>query len=188
MTGGRLKLVVIALGVLFAAATLLSWTQPWFGLVLEGGEGLDVTGQVAAPALSALGLASLALIAALSIAARVVRLVLGVVQLVIGALVVTSAASALADPIAASAAAVTDATALSGDSTIAALVQASSTTAWPLLGLVAGAGSAVVGLAVLATAWRWPGPTRRYDAAGAQDAPTTVGTWDSLSDGSDPTR
>lgn len=186
MSARRIKLGLILSGIVLAAVTLLTWTQPWFGLELHSGQQLTVSGQAAAPSLSALGLASLALVAALSIAGRVLRVVLGVIQAGIGALTVLTAITALVDPVAASARTVTDATAVSGAQSIAALVATVSTTGWPWLALLAGALSALVGLAVALTASRWPGAARKYEATAAEGA-GTAGAWDALSHGDDPT-
>ena len=60
MKPARLRLLLILGGIAAAGLALLSWTQTWFDLVLEGGQPLAVAGQAAAPALSALGLAALA--------------------------------------------------------------------------------------------------------------------------------
>ncbi len=188
MSAGRLRLTVVLGGVLAAGLALLAWTQGWFGLVLDGRQALDVPGQAAAPALSALGLASLALVGALSIAGPRVRIVLGILETAIGVLLVTVASAALADPLAASASTVTAATAVSGPESIAALVTGVAVSAWPAVAIAAGVLTALVGLAVLVTGARWPGPTRKYEAAASTDTGTPVGAWDSLSDGSDPTR
>jgi hypothetical protein len=186
MTIRRIKLLVIAAGAAFGGLTLIAWTQPWFTLVLKSGQQLSVAGQVAAPALSALGLASLALAAALSIAGWIFRVVLGVVQVLIGVLVTGSAIAALSDPIAASVPTVTAAVGESGASAVAALVASISITAWPYLTVALGVLAASVGLALLATTRRWPGPTKKYEAGPAETA-TPAGTWDALSEGRDPT-
>jgi protein-S-isoprenylcysteine O-methyltransferase Ste14 len=181
----RLRLLLVLAGIALGAGLLLSWTQPWFEPVLTDGQRLTVPGQAAAPALSALGLAALALSAALSIAGRVLRVILGVVEGGIGVLVLVTAAAALGGPVAASASTVTDATAVSGADSVAALVDSVTASAWPWLALVLGALLALVGIAVLLTAPRWPGATRKYDAAHADEG--TAGTWDALSEGRDPT-
>ena len=182
----RAKLYLILAAVVLGAFTLVAWTQPWFTLTLSEGRVLSVTGQVAAPALSALGLASLALGAALSIAGKVFRAVLGVVQLLIGVLVAGSAIAALADPVAASLKAVTDAVGESGAGAVAALVTSIALSAWPVVTVVLGILAALVGIAILATMRRWPGPTRKYEAT-AEPGASTAGSWDALSAGKDPT-
>ena len=188
MSPARLRLAVVLAGILVAGLALLSWTQTWFELVLDGGQFLAVPGQAAAPALSALGLASLALVGALAIAGPRVRVALGVVEVAIGGLGIFVAGSALANPVAASASTVTAATAVSGSESIAAIVTSVAVSAWPVVAIAAGALTVVVGLGVLVTGRRWPGPTKRYEATSADDTGTPVGAWDSLSGGSDPTR
>lgn len=186
MDAGRLKLLTILAGGLLGALTLIAWTQPWFGLTLTSGQSLAVAGQVAAPALSALGLASLALVAALAIAGRVFRIVLAALEVVIGVLVVVSAVAALSTPVAASSATITDAVGESGADALAALVASVSVTAWPYLAVAFGALSALVGVVVLVTSRGWRGPTRRYEATAVADD-SAAGNWDALSAGKDPT-
>ncbi len=186
MTARRLKLLTILCGLALGALTLLSWTQPWFEISLTSGEGLAVSGQIAAPALSALALASLALLAALSIAGRVFRVVLGSVQFVIGALVLASAAGAIANPLAASLATVTEAVGESGSTAAAGLVASLAVTAWPWVAAISGGLEAALGLSIILTGGRWPGPTRKYDPNAPVDD-SAVGHWDSLSAGGDPT-
>ncbi|MCU1423158.1 MAG: hypothetical protein JWN36_2809 [Microbacteriaceae bacterium] len=185
MSARRLKLILVFGGLVLGAFTLLAWTQPWFDLILVGGQRLPVSGQSAAPALSALGLASLALFAALTIAGRAFRIALGVIEAGIGVLVAVTAVAALGDPVAASGSALTDATAVSGAESLAALVQSAAPTAWPSLAVAAGALAAVLGVLVVVTSGRWPGPTRKYESARTDEG--TAGAWDALSDGHDPT-
>ena len=195
MTPRRLRLALVVGGAALGALALLAWTQPWFDLELDAGQHLSVAGQSAAPALSALGLATLALAGALAIAGRRFRVVLGVIELVIGALVVVTSVTALIDPVAASASVISDATAVSGAESLAALVASVSVTAWPYLAVVIGALLALVGVAVVVTSRRWPGPTRRYETGtaetGTAEATRTgegaTGAWDALSEGRDPT-
>ena len=187
MTPARLRLTVVLSGVLVAGLALLAWTQTWFDLVLDGAQSLAVTGQQAAPALSALGLASLALMGALSIAGRGVRVALGILETAIGVAIAWVAVGALAAPVAASAPTITETTAVSGPESIAALVTSVAVGPWPGVAIAAGVLTALVGIAVLATGHRWPGPTRKYEATPSDDSGTPVGAWDRLSDGSDPT-
>lgn len=207
MSGRRLKYSAILGIVLLAALELTASTQPWFALVLaaaaEGnGQRIDVVGTIAAPALSALALAGLALAAALAIAGPAFRIVLGLLQVVLGGSVVLAAATALADPVRAGASLVTDATAIAGEQSVAALVASSSSTAWPVVALICGAITALLGVGVLVTVRRWPGAARkgasRFEPAdgyghGASTVTTEDGdidpvvSWDELSRGDDPT-
>ena len=190
MTSARTKLLLIVAGAALGALLLLSWTQSWFSLVLDGGQPLDVPGQAAAPGLSALGLACLALAGALAIAGKVLRIVLGVVESLIGVVVLVTAISAIASPVDASAPTITAATAVSGPESIAAIVTTVSTAAWPWLAVLAGLLIVGVGAAVVVLSPRWAGPSRKFEAAegiAADDTTTALGAWDSLSSGSDPT-
>lgn len=188
MSAARIRLTVVLGGVLVAAIALLAWTQAWFDLTLDGGPSLVVSGQAAAPAISALGLASLALMGALSIAGRAVRIALGILETAMGGLLVAVSVSALVAPVTASASTITATTAVSGPVSIAALVSSVVVTPWPWVAVIAGALTSVVGIAVLVTSRRWPGPTRKYETAGSGDSRRPIGAWDSLSDGADPTR
>jgi uncharacterized membrane protein (TIGR02234 family) len=180
--------------ILLSGATLLAWTMPWFIVTLGGGEAaapvVTVAGDVAAPALAALGLAGLALVAALAIAGPVFRIILGVLFAAIGASIALSAWSAAADPITASGPLVTEATGIAGEQSIRDLIESSQSTAWPALTIAIGILAVLVGLAIAATARRWPSGSSRYQAVRLEDADaprSAVSDWDQLSDGSDPT-
>lgn len=186
----RLKLLGILAGAVTSALTLLAWTQQWFGLTLTTKQVLPVGGDVGGPALVALALAGLALVAALSIAGRFFGVVLGILEAAIGGLVVLTSALSIADPVKTSASVVTAATAVSGDGAVRELVASVSVTAWPWFAIVFGALTVIVGVFIAVTAPRWPDGSRKYRAVrleqpdAEQDA---VGTWDALSDGEDPT-
>ncbi|SMH39176.1 trp region conserved hypothetical membrane protein [Rathayibacter oskolensis] len=211
MSARRLKSSAILAIVVLAALELTSSTQPWFTLVLVAatgdGERLEVAGTVAAPALSALALAGLALAAALAIAGPAFRIVLGLLQIVLGGSVVLAASTALGDPVRAGSSLVTGATAIAGQESVAALVDSSSSTAWPVVALVAGALTSLVGIVVLVTVRRWPDARRKrasrfvpadgsghggtaepaVDAADGERPIDPVVSWDELSRGDDPT-
>lgn len=186
MSPRRFKFGSILAAIALSALTLLAWTQVWFTITLESGQSVAVAGDVAAPALTALALSGLALASALAIAGPVFRVILGGLQAAIGALVVTSAALALGNPITASATAVTAVTGVSGADSVAALVLDVSATAWPAIALVVGLLLTSLGIAIVATARRWPVASRKYQAVQFDD--DAVGAWDSLSDGRDPTQ
>ena len=187
MTPGRLKLSVILGAALLGALSLAAWTQPWFTLDVTGAHPVVVTGQVAAPALSALGLAALALAAALSIAGVVVRYVLGGLHALIGVLAAASSVIAILNPIRASLPAVTAVVGESGLTAVSALVTSVSLTVWPWVAVLLGVLTAALGIVTLATARRWPGPTRKYESAPSRDD-SPAAHWDALSAGDDPTR
>lgn len=189
MTPRRLKLILLASGLLLAGVVFAGWTQQWFSVALVDGPTLGVTGDIAAPALSTLALTCLVLIGALSIAGPFFRVVLGVLQLLLGATMVLSGVLALVDPVKASSASITDATGIAGAAPVAALVASVAVTAWPWVATIAGALIAVTGVAVAVTGKYWPGSSRKYSPVQLEPAEsrTAVDDWDALSGGSDPT-
>ncbi|MCS5720402.1 Trp biosynthesis-associated membrane protein [Herbiconiux sp. CPCC 203407] len=221
--GRRLKLLTIVTVLLLSALAFLAWSQPWGSLVLVAADStservLEVPGSVAAPALSALGLAGLALAGALAIAGPVVRIVLGALEVLLGASVLWSGTGALTDPVAAGAAVVTTTTGVAGTSSVRALVEVGEQSPWPAVTVALGALMVVAGLVVIATVRRWPSAGRKYQAVTFQGAdgrqsgdladffdddpdagpphrtPATtardaaVDSWDDLTRGTDPTR
>ena len=189
MNPRRLKLTSILLGIALSGLVLLAWTQQWFAIVLATGASVTVGGDVAAPALTALALSGLALAAALALAGVVFRVVLGILQAALGALVVTSSVMAIANPVAASAQAISAATGVGGAASVMALVTSTGSTAWPVVALLAGILIVLLGIATVATARRWPASSRKYQAVRMEpaDGESTIGDWDALSDGRDPT-
>jgi hypothetical protein len=185
----RLKLVLLLSGLLLSALVFAGWTQEWFAVTLVDGPTLSVAGDVAAPALSALALTCLVLLGALSIAGPVFRVVLGVLQVLLGGTMVLSGVLALVNPVAASSASITDATGIAGDAPVAALVASIAMTAWPVLSTIAAALLALLGVAVVVTARRWPGSGRKYSAVRLSPGGerSAVDDWDALSSGEDPT-
>jgi hypothetical protein len=194
MSPRRFKTLVILAGLAFSSASLLTWTQEWFSLSLTGSSApehtIAVGGDSAAPAILALSLSGLALVAALSLAGPFFRRVLGVLETLIGLSVVLAAISALADPIGASAELITKATGVSGAESVRDLVATTVQTPWPWLAVVFGVLIAGLGIAMLALGRRWPVSSTRFqsghddpDAAG----PSSATDWDSLTGGADPT-
>jgi hypothetical protein len=173
------------LGLLLAGALgLLSATQPWGSATLLDGRELAVAGQDAAGAMTTLSLAIVALALVLALAGPVWRLVLGALALLLGALLTVHAATAISGVGAAIATLVADATGLAGSAQQAELA-ATASTAWPVVGIAAGALAAAVGVWVLLTARRWPARASRaarYERNGSGLA------WDVMDDGEDPTR
>ncbi|GAB3125681.1 Trp biosynthesis-associated membrane protein [Glaciibacter psychrotolerans] len=223
-SGKRLKLLHILTIIVASALALLAWTQTWVVVTLSTQAGsdllLNVDGSVAAPALTALALAGLALAGALTIAGTIIRIILGFLEALLGFSVGLAVFEAVTDPAAASSAAVTAATGIAGHESVVAGVSSADLTFWPYLALVAAALMLVTGVSVIITVGRWPGPTTRYQAVRLEPVPATpdapraaataadadaetaaavdavdhpsghdsVGDWDDLSRGEDPTR
>ena len=188
MTPRRLKLVLLLGGLALSGLSVLAWTQSWFLVTLTDGPALSVGGDVGAPALATLALTCLVLNAALSIAGPVFRVILGSLEALLGVTVVLSGVLALADPVKAATASISDATGVAGSHAVAALVASVSITAWPWVATVAGALLVLLGGVVVGSASRWPGSGRKYSAVriAAEDG-SAVDDWDSLSEGNDPT-
>jgi hypothetical protein len=197
MTPRRLKANLLLSGAGLSGIILLSWTQEWFVIVLDDAIAVSVAGDVAAQGLSALALAGLVLIGALSIAGRVFRVILGILQSLIGVTVAFSAFLAVSDPIAASATAITQITGVAGTASVAALVQQIEPSAWGWVALCAGIALMVHGGVVVAVAHRWPASSKKYQSTAATSAsvagategaePSAVDHWDALTKGDDPT-
>lgn len=193
--GRRLKLYSILIGLALSGLVFLTYTQTWFRVVADSPQGgsvdVVVAGSAAAAALSALALAGLALFGAITIAGHVFRVILGILEFVLGACVVLASVIAVSDPAGASARSITTATGVSGSASVRALVVSHSVTAWPWIAVLLGVAMAVLGAFVVVTSRRWPrGNTRRYQAVRIIDPtePTDpVVAWDILSTGSDPT-
>lgn len=207
MSAVRMKLPAIVATIVGAGLALLSWSQTWFALELTdasaqgSGDAIAVPGSTASPALAALGLAGLALAAALAIAGPAIRIVLGALEVVLGGCVLLAAWLTLGDPVGAVSPAVTDATGVSGSGPTAELVASADPTAWPVAVVIGGVLLVAAGVVVLATGTRWPASSRRYRAARLADAGEPVSgaaagraasdraidDWDELSRGDDPT-
>lgn len=192
----RSKPLALTVSALLGGTVLLAWSQTWIVSTLAAGISLEeriaVGGDTAAPALAPLALATLALVAALAIASRAVRVVLSAILMLLGVAVVVVASATLVDPLAAATASVVASTGLEGDAAIAAAVVALDVTAWPSVAVVAGALVLVWGGVLAFTSRGWGSAPTRYDsavgAAGTTDAaPSKVSDWDSLSGGDDPT-
>lgn len=190
--GRRVRLLALLLPVGVAAAALLAWTQPWVTLELADGRTIVAAGDAAAPAVPPFALAGLALVGALTLAGLVFRIILGLLQSLLGAGLIASGVLAISDPVAASLGPLTAATGVDGLDSVRALVESSTVSAWPWVAMVAGAAGMVIGVAIALTASRWPQRTRRFDtvtfASGSVDSRTErLDAWDALSDGDDPT-
>ncbi|TAJ46189.1 MAG: hypothetical protein EPO52_16725 [Herbiconiux sp.] len=177
MSGRRVKFLTIVVVLLASALTFLAWSQSWGSLSIVGDSSvaltLDVPGSAAAPALSALALAGLALAGALAIAGPVIRIVLGALEVLLGASVLWSAIGALTDPVATGASVVTTSTGVAGLASIRELVTAGPASIWPALTVVFGAVMVLAGLVIIITVRRWPAASRRYQAVTYESADGT---------------
>jgi uncharacterized membrane protein (TIGR02234 family) len=209
MTGQRIKSRVLLLVAACAIVIMIAWSQTWSTLSLDsgvaGGAPVAVSGQTMAPGLSALGLTSLALLAALSLAGPVFRRVLGAIQLALGMIIAITTAGVLADSISAAAPALVTLTGVQDVPALRQLVVGESLSAWPFVAVGAGILTAVSGLLIVVTAGRWPLSGRKYAATQNTSSPShsplnsslaqtdvdsshaRIDAWDDLSRGGDPT-
>ncbi|MBK5239483.1 MAG: Trp biosynthesis-associated membrane protein [Actinomycetales bacterium] len=209
MTGQKIKSRLLLLVALCAVLTMIAWSQTWLTLSLSSGvvgdTPLSVTGQTMAPGLSALGLTSLALLAALALAGTVFRLILGVVQLGLGIGVTFTAVAAMNDPTSAAAPALIVITGIQDVPALKELVSAQMLTAWPFVSLGVGILTAVSGILILFLSRSWPRAGRKYasstttvdpsiaplvatkEQAEVDSSHARIDAWDDLSRGGDPT-
>jgi uncharacterized membrane protein (TIGR02234 family) len=170
----RAKYTSMLAVVVGAGLALLASTQPWITVHLAAAANhagdVVVQGSAAAPALTALSLAGLALAAALAIAGPVVRIVLAALGVLIAVSITLSAGIALGDPVQAAAAAITSASGVSGGSSVARLAKSVDVSVWPWVAILGGVVIAVASVAVIVTSRSWPGPSRRYQAVRFEDA------------------
>lgn len=193
----RARLLVVCGTVLAGAITVIGSTQTWLEVVMADGANdvLDVPGASALPVLAPLGLAVLALGAALSIVGPVLRYAFAALGVALATILgVLSAQVLWMTPVSAVASTVTAATGIAGSSAVAALVTSVTPTAWPLVTLVAQVVLGASSVLALLTARRWGGGGRRFtrsDAASGGPASRphdAIDSWDDLSRGDDPTR
>lgn len=165
--GRRAKYLTLLVIVAASGLVLLAATQTWFSVALtdtaDHGATIAVAGSAAAPALTALALAGLALTAALAIAGPVFRLVLALLGVLLGGSILFSAGSALADPLRASSSAVTTATGVAGQASVARLVDGVATSLWPWAAIAGGVLLILGSAAVVVLSRLWPGSSRKYE-------------------------
>lgn len=188
----RVRLLALLVPLVVGATAFLAWSQPWVIVTLTDERVVIAAGDAAAPAVPPLALAALALVGALALAGLVFRVLLGLLQSLLGLGIAVSGLLAIGDPIAAAATRITELTGIAGDAAVAALVAQTTLTAWPAVAIAAGVAGIAVGLVIATTASRWPARTRRYDAVRLAPAEGSghsarLDAWDALSDGDDPT-
>jgi uncharacterized membrane protein (TIGR02234 family) len=167
-------------GLLVLLASGRQWAHATIGDVSGGRTSLSATGHVVAPSLPALGLALLALAAAILAAKRLMRRVVGVVIVFVAAATVGVGITARGD--------VSNALEHREVGAQGLAVHATANGWW----LVATIGGVVAVVAGALTVWRaeqWSGLGAKYDAPSAP-APTkdpAAVAWDALDRGEDPT-
>lgn len=164
----RAKYLTLLALVVGSGLGLLSATQTWFTIAVKDVANhagtVTVAGSAAAPALTALSLAGLALTAALAIAGPAFRVVLSILGVLLGVSIVFSAVSVLSDPLRAAGGAITSATGVAGEASLRRLVESTEIAFWPWVAVVGGVLVVLAGVAAIVFVRAWPGPSRRYQA------------------------
>lgn len=184
---GPTRRTTVLAGLVASMALLGSSRLVWAeatGADLAGtARSIEVIGADAAPAVMAVGLVALAASLATSLSSRWIRLVTGPVLILAGLLSAASMIGVIADPAAASSAAVSQATGVIGAQS------AASSTIWPVLSLLPAVAVTGIGALVLAVGGRWPQGTRYRRATvtvTADPAEDPAAAWDALTRGDDP--
>jgi uncharacterized membrane protein (TIGR02234 family) len=193
----RSRPLVVVIGLAVAGIVMLSWTQTWFTVHLDTAAAVtstvDADGSKAVPQYTALAIASLALFLAMTIAGRVVRIVLASIEVLLGLGIVVSGITALADPVGAARGAIGEVAGVSDLSAVRRIVTTVDVSAWPAVGIAGGVLAVLLGVAVLVVQRSWPGPSRKYATTPATTTPKApverdaIVDWDDLSAGVDPT-
>ncbi|MGP0221502.1 MULTISPECIES: Trp biosynthesis-associated membrane protein [unclassified Paenarthrobacter] len=184
----RKSTLVLATAIL-AFAVFGATTQTWIEVHLDpastASSTLDVPGNKAATAVTALAIVALAGGLAASIAGKIARWIIAAIVVLSGAGIILAAVTVLADPLGAAQGSIAAATGVSGGQAEVAA------TAFPVLAIVAAALLAVCGLLLPIAGRYWKARTK-YDASSRGAAPTSepvdeIDSWDRLSRGEDPT-
>lgn len=183
MNGRRGMVIAVALVAAGGAVAVVTAGRSWAQASLVAATGTPthagVSGHVVAPAMSALGLALVALAAATVAARGFVRRVVGALVVAIGSAVVAVAAHGHADL---PGALVRRAFAVQPNGVHA------DVSPWWVVAACAGVVAVLAGALTVALAGRWPAMGARYEtpaARGRGDAAATA--WDALDRGEDPT-
>ncbi|MEI2268299.1 Trp biosynthesis-associated membrane protein [Microbacterium sp. No. 7] len=189
-TSRRTRLSAVLAILAGGALGIIGSTQTWLEATVDDGSPVPiaVAGADALAVVAPLSLAALALGLALTIVGRVLRHVFAVIAVALGAGLGWGAFRIASQrPVDAVAGPVTDATGLSGEKSIAAIVTEVTATPWPAVTVAASALILLGGVLALATAHRWSSAGRKYRTDRAAGPRDSIDSWDDLSRGEDPT-
>lgn len=188
---------LVSFMLLAGAAMLISITREWAGIELDPAaasqQGVSVSGSEGNEALMPVTIAVFAMGVVLSIAGRVLRVVLGVLSIIFGVWVVWSAGtialSGDAGLIGFAGSAIADATGLVTDAPVDFVTEVRGSV-WPWVTVAGGVMLALAGLLVTLFAWKWKAGGKRYQTHVKSEhtgsADDRIADWDALSDGEDP--
>lgn len=193
---GLSRSVTVLILLLGGVLALIGSTQTWvtaMGFEATHIQHVQLSGQEASPIITAMALVTVVAGAALSIARKIGRWVIGIVAIFATVAMGWATINVIIDPLGAAAQKIAEATGTSGvDGDTAATIEVSLLAWLTVIGSVIGLIGALIALTVGA---KWPiGKTKKYEA-GVQ-RPTAqkpdgrldeIDTWDDLSRGKDPT-
>ena len=183
MTGRRGALLALALVIVGGLLVVLAAGREWGRATLSAATGtpvhVSVTGRQVSGALSPLGVAALALSLAVVAARPLLRRVVAVLIVVVGAAAVAVAVNARGD--------VGHALARRAFGVQVSAVHVTPSV-WSVVAVVGGVVAAAGGIATLLVARRWSGLGTRYEPPGSRrPVDVTATAWDALDRGEDPT-
>lgn len=191
------KRTLVILLLLGAALLLVASTQVWADFRLVPGSAtvsdVAVTGQQSAPALMPIGIALIAASVTLSIAGRVLRLVIALVSALlaggVAVLCIRRVFGSSSELVASAGAPLSEVTGL-GASDHAGLVAEAHLTIWPAIAAAAAVFIAIVAVVVAVVGGSWATGGRKYDSAPRPDTGAgrtdRISDWDAISEGHDP--
>lgn len=188
-TRGKTVMVMLLGGVL----GMIGGTQTWIearGFDAAHIDTVHLSGQEASPVITAMALVLIAAGAALSIAGRLGRLIIGSISVLSAVMLIVATGNILMDPTAAVASTIAE---ISGTTASSATVDTVTVTLLPWLTIIGAVVALFGGLLVLIYGQRWAlGKTKKYAVSTETDETTTgrldeIDTWDELSRGEDPT-
>ena len=189
MTRGTTVIIVLLGGII----ALIGSTQVWVtatGFEAAHIHSVTLSGQEASPVITAMALVTAAAGAALSIARKIGRWIIGVVVVLAGITMGWATSNIAMTPTNAVAQKIAETTGTTGMADIAPNIEVSMLPWVTVLGAVIGV---IGGLCALIAGREWPiGKTKKYDVGTQQRADRTgpldeIDTWDELSRGEDPT-
>ncbi|KAB1644090.1 Trp biosynthesis-associated membrane protein [Gulosibacter chungangensis] len=200
MSPKRLKQLAILAILLAAGLAMLTLTQPWAALGLHTQEferDFTHSGGDAGTAIMGFGIAALAAAGALAIAGRFFRYVIGTLTFVLGVGITVAASIGIGDPAAGFGAEVRQFSGITDDAGVREIIAqgAISTSAWPLVALIAGILLSLAAVWTIITAHRWPQGSRKFNRTRFESVSEhpeieendRISQWDALSAGDDPT-
>lgn len=185
-----MTVLILLLGGVLA---LIGSTQTWVtavGFEAAHIDSVQLSGQEASPVITAMALVTVAAGAALSIARRMGRWLIGIVAVLAAVAMAWASIDVVVNPLRAVAQKIAETT---GTTATAEITPNIEVTVLPWLTVIGALIGAVGGLMTLTAGRRWPvGKTKKYDVGTQQrhdpDGPLDeIDTWDELSRGEDPT-